>query len=363
MNLPRTSVRDIDIHGDDMVIATHGRGFWVFDDLSSLRQLASERSPGVTRLFAPATAIRVRPAGFTGTPLPKDEPTAENPPFGARIDYRLATAAKQPVTLEIFDAAGQLVRHYSSADQPSKYDASKAGTAPEWFTPPSMLSTTPGLHRFIWPLRYPALPALAGGNAYVDGAWAQPGRYRLALSVDGQTYQQPLTIAPDPRVDLAAEAYAQQFAFARQIEATQARLATAQTQAQQLHGAIGTARKASGSAPDDALRALDDKVVAIASIVDVPNAGNAGTLPPKSTHTFAFLEQALGKLANAVDGADAAPSPDAHRGYGILMPIVDETLARWQAVLATDLPAVNAQRRAAGLQELTLTPAGQTKTP
>jgi hypothetical protein len=95
----------------------------------------------------------------------------------------------------------------------------------------------------------------------------------------------------------------------------------------------------------------------------VPNPGNAGTMPPKSTHTLAFLAQALGKLAYAVDGADAAPSPDTHRGYEVLLPIVDETLARWQAVLATDLPAVNARRHAAGLQELSLTPAAKAKTP
>ncbi|HZV24136.1 MAG TPA: hypothetical protein VFF93_10245, partial [Luteimonas sp.] len=162
MNLPRTSVRDLEVHDDDLVIATHGRGFWVLDDVSPLRQMSGTGADSATRLFAPSTAIRVRAAGFTGTPLPKEEPAAENPPFGARIDYFLADAATSPVQLSIRDAAGNVVRQYSSADAPPKHDVATAGTAPEWFTTPSTLATGAGLHRFIWPLHYPALPALAG---------------------------------------------------------------------------------------------------------------------------------------------------------------------------------------------------------
>jgi photosystem II stability/assembly factor-like uncharacterized protein len=353
MNLPRTSVRDIDVHGDDMVIATHGRGFWVLDDLGSLRQMANESSHDATRLFAPSTAIRVRAAGFTGTPLPKDEPTAVNPPFGARIDYRLANATAQPVRLAILDADGRLVRAYESTDPLPAYDPAKAGTAPEWFVPPSHLSATPGLHRFIWPLRYPSLPALADGSAYADGAWAPPGRYTVELTVDGQTYRQPLTVAPDPRVSLAPGDYARQFAFARTVETAQSRLATPQAQARRLHAAITAARAAPHPGTvDAALGSLDADVIRISGLVDVRNPGNAGLLPPKNTHAFAFLSQALDKLANAADDADAAPSADARTGYATLTAVLDTTLADWQQLLSTRLPALNQQLRTAGMAEL-----------
>ena len=356
MNLPRTSVRDIDVHGDDLVIATHGRGFWVLDDISSLRQMDASLSRSATRLFAPSTTIRVRPAGFTGTPLPKDEPTAVNPPFGARLDYMLANAAKQPVLLTIYDANGQVVRRYSSADKAPKHDPATAGIAPEWFVTPTTLATTPGLHRFIWPLRYPALPALADGNAYVDGTWAPPGRYIVELSIDGQSYKQPLTIVPDPRVKLPADAYAQQFAFARTVEAAQARLASAFGEAGQLHGALLAVRKQPDPKFTEAFAKLDAGVVGIAGIVDAPNPNNAWAMPPKSTRTFAFLGGALEKLAAAADYADAAPSTDARTGYSALMPMLERALADWQRLKVEDLAALNAQLRAAGKAELGVGP-------
>lgn len=346
MNLPRTSVRDIDVHGNDLILATHGRGFWILDDVSPLRQMTAQ-ADGASRLFTPSPAIRVRPAGFTGTPLPKDEPTAENPPFGARIDYLLASTPKTPVRIEIHDQAGQLVRRYSSTDAPPRFIPATAGTAPEWFTPPSTLATTVGLHRFIWPLRYRALPALADGSAYANGAWAPPGAYTVTLTVDGRSDRQPLTVAPDPRVALLPAAYAEQFAFARDIEAAQARLAAAQAEASRLHGAI-VARESSSKGSHDALVALDADVVALTGLIDTPNPGNAGVMPPKSTHTFAFLAQAFGKLAQAADDADAAPSPDARSGRVVLMPLLEQVLAQWQQLRSTRLVALNARLRSAG---------------
>jgi hypothetical protein len=357
MNLPRTSVRDIDVHGDDLVIATHGRSFWVLDDIASLRQTGADPSRDATRLFEPSVAIHVRPAGFTGTPLPKDEPTAENPPFGARIDYTLATSPKQPVRLAIFDANGQLVRRYSSADTMPKHDPAVAGIAPEWFVAPSVLATTPGLHRFIWPLRYPALPAIAEGSAYADGAWAPPGNYSVELTLDGQTYKQPLTVVPDPRVKLPADAYAQQFAFTRKVEAAQALLASAFGEAGQLHAALLAARKLPDPAFVDAYAALDAKVVGVAGIVDAPNPNNAWAMPPKSTSTLAFVGAALGKLANAADAADAVPSPDALTGYDALLSMLNCALADWQRLKSEDLAALNAKLSNAGKPELKIGPA------
>src|SRR5438093_7096642 len=219
MNLPVTSIRDIDVHGDDVVIATHGRAFWILDDVTPLRQAGPDVASAGAWLFAPATAIRLRPAGFTGTPLPRDEPTAANPPPGAVIDYVLGKPATTAVVLRILDAGGALVRRYSSDERPRAPDLAKIRVAPEWMTPPVGLTAAPGMHRFIWPVRYPAPPALAEGNAYADGVWAAPGRYTVELSVDGQRLTQPLTIAPDPRVSLPPAVYARQLVLARRVEA------------------------------------------------------------------------------------------------------------------------------------------------
>ena len=182
LNLPVTSVRDIDVHGDDVVIATHGRAFWVLDDVTPLRQMdAREAAPSLCS--RPPRPSACAPAGFTGTPLPKDEPMAANPPAGAFIDYVLDGPATGPVVIRILDAQGRTVRDYSSEDRLPATDLAKIRVAPEWMTPPSPPARTPGMHRFVWPLRYPAPAALADGNPYADGVWAPPGRYTVELSV------------------------------------------------------------------------------------------------------------------------------------------------------------------------------------
>ena len=147
-NLPMTSVRDIDVHDDDLVIATHGRGFWIMDDVTALRQkILVETAHGVV-LFRPAAAIRERPSGFTGTPLPKDEPMASNPPLGADIDYVLPIATKGAVTLTIFDAKGGKVQSFTSEAKVVAPDATKLAFAPEWVPPQRLLSAGPGMHHY-----------------------------------------------------------------------------------------------------------------------------------------------------------------------------------------------------------------------
>lgn len=328
LNLPRVSVRDLEVHGDDLVIATHGRGFWILDGLAPLRQLEPGDRPGETRLFTPSTALRLRPADFTGTPLPKEEPTAPNPPFGAFIDYVLAATPRQPIALEIRDAAGELVRRYSSADVPPAADPATSRAAPEWTPHPSVLATTPGMHRFVWPLRR-ALPAeLSHGNAYADGRWVPPGRYSVELIVDGHAFRQPLEVDPDPRVVLPAAAYARQDALAAKIEAAQARLARAQSQAQVAHKALLALRGDARSGEE--ARRLDDDVVALAGITTTANPGNTWAVPVTSIESFRYLEVALRQLLEAVDGADADPSPDAIAGFGRLDATLAAALADWE---------------------------------
>ncbi|MET0230969.1 MAG: hypothetical protein ABW186_08580, partial [Rhodanobacteraceae bacterium] len=354
-NLPRTSVRDIDVHENDLVIATHGRGFWIMDDISVLRQIDPKEVPRDARLHAPSTAIRMRVAAFTGTPLPKDEPLASNPPAGALIDYVLAKPAKSPVELVVYDATDRIVRRYSSDDAMPGVDPLKTTYAPEWISTPAHLATTPGMHRFVWPLRY-AKPEALAGDTDRDGIFAPPGRYTIELVVDGRKLRQPLTVAPDPRVKLADSAYAEQFAFARKVEAAQVKLAAAQSEAKTLHKALVAEHAAVADTPGlaNAIAALDADVVAAAGLVDAANPNNAWALPPTSTTSLRFVGETLDKLATAADGADAAPSPDARAGYAATIALLDRSLAVWSALTTTKLAALNEALRTAERKPLSL---------
>jgi hypothetical protein len=357
-NLPRTSVRDIDVHGDDLVIATHGRGFWIMDNISALRQIDARDARIETRLYAPAPAIRTRIAVFTGTPLPKDEPLASNPPSGGAIDYVLAQAVKKPVELSILDASGQLVRRYSSDDPAPNLDPAKTTSAPEWIARRTRLATTPGMHRFVWPLRYAKPVALADDDNDIDGVWVPPGNYTVELLVDGKRLRAPLVVSPDPRIHLAQADYAQQFAFARDIEKAQVRVAIAQGEAKRLHKAL--ARERISAAIDTelaaAIEATDAEAVRLAGLVDAGNPSNAWAYPPTTTTSLRFVAETLGKLAAAAGSADAAPTPDARAGYAVAMPAVEQALAAWAEFKSTKFAALNARMKKVGKKPISLEP-------
>jgi photosystem II stability/assembly factor-like uncharacterized protein len=231
LNLPIVSVRDLTIHGDDLVIATHGRSFWILDDITPLRQTRQAAGAKDAWLFRPALAMRVDNDGFAGTPLPPEEPTAENPPTGASIDYSLSSPAKV-VELEIFDAQQNLMRKFSSEDRTSQRHA-PIPIAERWLPKPSTLAKTPGMHRFQWDLRWNS-----SGSPLEDeeselrpsAPKVPPGKYQIRLTVDGQSQTQPLEIVMDPRSPATPQILAQQFQLAKQIfiESTDARRALAE---------------------------------------------------------------------------------------------------------------------------------------
>jgi hypothetical protein len=301
------------------VIGTHGRAFWILDDVTPLRQMdAREAAPA--HLFAPAAAVRVRPAGFTGTPLPKDEPMAPNPPAGANIDYAVDGAAAGPVVIRILDAQERTVREYSSEDRLPATDLAKIRVAPEWAAAQSPPSTAPGMHRFVWPIRYPAPAALREGNPYANGVWAPPGRYTVELTVGRHQRTRPLTILPDPRVTMTVEQDARQFALARRIEAAAARVAAAVTAADAAH------KRLAASGPAD----LDLRLQALLG----PDFGGAPMAPPPGLTPLRTLAGTLARFLDAVDGADAPPSPDAEAGFAQIEPVVDAALSAWTALQA-----------------------------
>jgi len=206
LNLPPASMRDLAVHGDDLIVATHGRGFWILDDITALRQINDAVAGSDAFLFKPADAVAIPPGNDFGTPLPKDEPFAENPPFGAPVDYYLKSAVSGPVTLEILDPEGRLVRRYSSEEGATPLDPNTLNIPAAWAPAPPRLSAAGGMHRWVWDLR----PASAVGAGRGPGGGpggggrgglqlVQPGTYSVRLTIEGKNYTQPLIVKPDPR--------------------------------------------------------------------------------------------------------------------------------------------------------------------
>jgi hypothetical protein len=252
--MPAISVRDIQVKDSDLVAGTHGRGFWILDDLSPLRQIAALRraaDAGQPYLVRPSAAVRVRFGTNEPTPWSPDLPAGENPPAGAVIDYFLPVDASgpPPVQLDIVDTTGRVVRSYSSDDRvrdphpafdPASYDriCQKQPTSPDcgvplyWPAPPLRLSSRAGMHRFEWDMRY----APVGGDSLQDAGdvddvgavphrsvhpprapWAPPGRYTLRLRVSGRTLTQPLVVRLDPRVKTPPAELAQLASLTREM--------------------------------------------------------------------------------------------------------------------------------------------------
>ncbi|NNM60754.1 MAG: hypothetical protein HKM03_01140 [Steroidobacteraceae bacterium] len=343
LNLPVTSVRDIDVHGEDLVIATHGRGFWILDDAAPLRQLTPAVAAANAWLFRPAPAIRLRMPDFIGTPMPAEEPKAKNPPDGAYIDYFLRHAAPTPITLTIRDAHGALVRRWSSADAAAKPDLATIDFAPEWAPAQARLSAAAGAHRFVWNFRYPP-PAGLGAQ---DAVWAPPGSYRAILRVGGERLSRPLRILADPRVHLDAAAFAAQFRLATRIDRLRGEVAGARRELHGVRAALLAARSHHGEAGRAGLDASLAKVAALEGGVPPVNPANDYGFPPTSIDSLEFLGSSLQALFAAVDDADAAPSADELTGWRRLEPIAVRVLSAERSFVDHDLPAANRARRAA----------------
>ncbi|HSB64592.1 MAG TPA: glycoside hydrolase [Thermoanaerobaculia bacterium] len=234
LNMPATSIRDLVVHGDDLVVGTHGRGFWILDDVTPLRQLDAKTASSAPFLYEPQVAIRVRRSRWTDTPLPPEEPAGRNPPDGAILDYVLASRPAAPVTLEILDEKGALVRRFSSDDAPEPL-VDPLVIAPYWVRPPHILSATPGMHRFVWDLRFPPprtnlheypISAVPGDTPKEPlGPFVLPGAYTVKLTVDGKAFARTLTVKLDPRVRMSAADLAQQLALLNRLAAALERLA------------------------------------------------------------------------------------------------------------------------------------------
>lgn len=217
LNMPASSVRDLVIKDNDLVAATHGRSFWILDDITPLRQINKKTTDDEATLYKPEPAYRVRWDMWSDTPLPADEPAGKNPPDGAIIDYYLKNGSNDTVKLDIYDSLGNLVRQYTSKD--SMYKIPDVNIPLYWIRPQQILSAEPGSHRFLWDMHYtplnvpPSYPisAVVGETAPAPTSpWVMPGTYTVKLTVDGKIYTQPLTVIMDPRVKTPTAALMEQ---------------------------------------------------------------------------------------------------------------------------------------------------------
>ncbi|MDR0794407.1 MAG: hypothetical protein LBE82_13950, partial [Chitinophagaceae bacterium] len=207
LNMPATSIRDLVIKDDDLVVGTHGRGFWILDDITPLRQLSERLAQDKVILYKPQTAVRIRWSMYSDTPLPQEEPAGQNPPDGAIINIYLKEKINSEISLEIIDDKGKTVRRFSSND--TAYKIPPVNIPLYWIRPQQILSTNAGSQRFLWDMRYepldvpPAYPisAIYGNTApQPTSPWVMPGNYTVKLTANGQTFSQPLVIKMDPRV-------------------------------------------------------------------------------------------------------------------------------------------------------------------
>ncbi|HEY0407417.1 MAG TPA: hypothetical protein VGC89_16915 [Pyrinomonadaceae bacterium] len=353
LNMPATSVRDLIIKDDDLIAATHGRGFWILDDISPLRQADGQLASSTAFLFQPQTALRVRWNTNTDTPLPPDVAAGENPPDGAVIDYYLGRSVSGAVTLEIRDSKGQTVRRYSSADTIAPPDPSLSIPA-YWVRPPQTLSAAPGMHRFLWDMRhqpiagvapdYPISAVYRNTAPAATSPWAMPGQYTVVLTVGGKSYTRPLALKMDPRVKTSNADLAQQFELSKQLYDEWVRLEPLNKRLNSLSAELTALRARAGAQGTTAtqLDALNQKLQELA--------GSANRRPGAPLNLLVLTR--VQTLFRIIQDADVAPSTPIAAAVTDIRRESSSLLERWRAIESQDIPALNRQLQGAGLPQV-----------
>jgi hypothetical protein len=360
LNMGATSIRDLIIKGDDLCVATHGRGFWILDNITPLRQLQSSIAKAPALLFRPQTAWRVRWNMNSDTPLPPDVAAGENPPDGAMIDYYIGAGSSAPVTLEIKDEAGQTVRRYSSADPLPTPDPALA-IPPYWVRPPQKLASEPGLHRFLWDMHYAPIPGLQPqypiAAVYRNTApaatspWAMPGKYTVVLTVGGKSYQQPLKLVMDPRVKTSQAALAEQFKLSKQVYDEWLALNSISESVRLLRGRLADLRP---RVPDGDLKTHIDALAAKLQALLGAGGGPVGPTAPPPRLTVSATTGRLRTLFDLMEEVDLAPTPQAAAAVPEVLKDSRSLKDDWEAIRLQELTSLNQALRAAGLPVIEL---------
>jgi len=374
LDMPAISVRDIEVKDDascmcsDLVAGTHGRGFWILDDLTPLRQAAEAAAASDAWLFKPATGIRVRFGTNDPTPWPPELPAGENPPPGAIIDYYLPSDAGE-VKLEFLDSQGKVVRTYSSSDPARSPDTAtdpvaynklcqQTPTSPDcnlplyWPAPPQVLKTTAGMHRFTWDMHYDPLPGGGGGGGRgggggngavphrtypgVNAPWVAPGTYSVRLTANGKTQTQPITVKMDPRVKITPEVQ-QIFTLTMQMENLARNAAGAYKDARELAAKLKA--RPQSAANDALIKQVED--LAPAEVAGGGGGGRGGrgggfgapAEPPPAPNLGNIAGLMVG-AAMGMQGSEMAPTAAQIQACGQQQAAYAAVMAKWAALKA-----------------------------
>jgi len=354
LNLPHTSMRDLWIHDSDLIVATHGRGFWIIDNINSLREVSATMDSA--RLFTPPPAYRVQRDTNTDTPLPPEEPAAANPPDGAILDYYLPSTANK-VTLEILDAQGKVVRGFSNTDEADITDEElKKQLIPlYWVRAQRRLSTESGMHRFTWGLHGPApvstrheypIAAIPHDTPRVPlGPTVLPGTYTVRLTVDGKSSTAPLTVKLDPRIKMSVAGLEKKI----QAETKLASLMTQTTQALTRGASIRAQLEKLTTQSADTKNAVDEFEKKLSALVGAP--GGFFT-PPSQEITLSRANGDASVLYSLVWQADAEPTLAQNEGMAATERECSDVLKRWTDFTGTELPALNRRLHDAQIPEV-----------
>jgi photosystem II stability/assembly factor-like uncharacterized protein len=364
LNMPASSVRDLQVKDDDLIAGTHGRGFLILDNVTPLRQIAERLAGEPLHLYTPQTALRIRGAMNPPTPWPPDMATGENPPDGAMIDYYIGAKFNGVLTLEIRDSKGELVAKVNSNDPVPPLDP-RYPDPTLWARPPRVLSIGTGHHRFLWDLRYPAVPGMSTGPsadeavpyntpAVPSSPFVLPGTYTVRLMAGGKTLSEPLHVVMDPRVKTPATELEEQFNVSKAIydDALRATAALHEITVLREQLSAKSVQPPVASVADS----LESKLTKIAGGRGEGGRGGGGggrggpTGPPNLT----TLRLQLARMEHTVQSADIAPTTSQIEAYdGLKKPLTD-LIDQWNTLKASDVKALNDSLHKLGLPLLSL---------
>ncbi len=349
LNLPPSPIHDLVVKDDDLVVATHGRSFWVLDDVTPLRQVNAQNAAADVLLYQPQAAMRLHyPNEFD-----KRQPAGDNPPPGAIIDYYLKTAPKDEVTLDILDAQGKVIRHLSSKE---KKDNEQPPEWPDRVERPKTIPANDGTNRFAWDLRYDDPIQIPGAFYSSDGPkgpLALPGNYQVKLTVAGKSQTAPLRLEIDPRTKGAEDGLQKQFTLAMNVNDRISQLHQAvneirevKSQIKNLHMKFGDDAKVKGAL--EAADAMEKKMSEVEQqLIQVNMKGSEGNLAFPS-----MLNERFDVFSHAIESADTEPTQPQLDAFQTLSTGLDEQLKKWTALKQDDLPKVSAMIKQADLPAL-----------
>jgi photosystem II stability/assembly factor-like uncharacterized protein len=359
LDMPASSVRDLAVKDDDLIAATHGRGFLILDDVTPLRQIAAKVESASAYLYAPQHAIRIRNDMNPPTPWPPDMATGENPPAGAVIDYVLGAKFTGVVSLAVKDATGAVVWQGKSTDPVPPLDP-RYPDPTLWARPPRVVSSASGHHRFLWDMRYAEVPGMSTGPDATEAVpyntpsvptspFVMPGMYSVTLTAAGKSFTQPMTVVMDPRVktptdDLEAQFAASKGIYDDMLKATEAIHEITVLREQMKAGGAHT--------PEDRADTLKAKLNEIAGPESRGEGGRRGG--PSGPPNLGGIRTTLARLEHSIQNADAAPTTAQIEAVQQTSAPLAGLLDRWQTIKATDLKALNQMLRARNLPQLSL---------